>query len=235
MFSLHKFLADSSTMIAWTWTGYPISGPVPNLHGSITLAAQAAGVLVSLAFWVYGVQSYGTTALKKGENTLPPSFSLLALLQSPVWYLFGVASSYVLYSFPDWVGYAGGLGLAVFLMSVIPVVIHQASLAASARGPAMVFMTTWFVVSVLDFIDVMTVAYAFVSVLRLPAALQAVWLTACRFPVASSSENARTCTYIPYQPPAPMLTISAQRPGDSTLAPGSGVPLDTDFRVRRSR
>jgi hypothetical protein len=162
IFSLHKLLADSSTMIAWTWTGWPVSGPVPAVHGSATLAAQAVGILLSLALWNQAVPSSETTSGERMNDTSATS-SFIALLQSPVWWLVGVLSSWVLYSFQDWTGYAGGLGLAVFLMSIIPVVVHQAAHAASVRGASMVFMTTWIAVSVLDFVDVMTVAYAFVS------------------------------------------------------------------------
>ena len=40
LFTLHCLLEDSSTLIAWSWTGYPINGPVPHLHGSLTHVAH---------------------------------------------------------------------------------------------------------------------------------------------------------------------------------------------------
>ncbi|KAH9855186.1 Frag1/DRAM/Sfk1 family-domain-containing protein [Lenzites betulinus] len=44
LFSLHALLADASTLIAWSWTGYPIRGPVPAVHGSLTHVAQVLGL-----------------------------------------------------------------------------------------------------------------------------------------------------------------------------------------------
>src|SRR5882762_10264351 len=47
IFSLHCLLSDSSTLIAWSWTGYANrrpQGPQPNLHGSVTLIAQSVGL-----------------------------------------------------------------------------------------------------------------------------------------------------------------------------------------------
>lgn len=67
-----------------------------------------------------------------------------------------------MYAREDWVGYAGGLGLAVFLMSIVPSVVHRAAVAAQGGRAHKVFFTAWVVVSVLDFVSTMTVAYAFV-------------------------------------------------------------------------
>ena len=46
-FLLHTFCSDSSTIITWTWTGYPIKGPVPR-DGWIGVAAMAAGLVLSM-------------------------------------------------------------------------------------------------------------------------------------------------------------------------------------------
>jgi hypothetical protein len=165
MFSLHQLFADSSTVISWTWTGYPVTGPEPNIHGSITVIAQAFGVLLMIILSRL-VVAPSTSTQAKHETETGVHSSLLVLLQSPAWYAFGATSAYVLYSFPDWTGYAGGLALGIFLMSIIPVVLQHVSKAAELRGIPMVFMTTWLVVSVLDFVSVMTVAYAFVRALR---------------------------------------------------------------------
>jgi hypothetical protein len=159
LFSLHSLLADSSTLIAWSWTGYPISGPVPNLHGGMTLAAQAIGILIPIVVW--------QTALAPATgNTTQMTViygSYIDLILNPAWFAFGTAAAYTLYSYSDWTGYAGGIGFTIFLMSIIPAITQRVATAAGIRGPGMVFMTVWLVVSVFNFCSVMTVAYAFVS------------------------------------------------------------------------
>ena len=136
VFSLHCFLTDSSTLISWTWTGYPIKGPVPHTHGILTLLAQCIGLGIPVT-----------------------NSSVERLLSSPAWLAFGALSSCVLYSYGDWIGYFGGLGLAIFLMSIIPRVVIDASLHEQAGK---VYFTA-FLVSILFYLAyVWTVAYAFV-------------------------------------------------------------------------
>ena len=136
IFSLHCFLTDSSTLISWTWTGYPIKGPVPHTHGILTLLAQCIGLGIPVT-----------------------NSSVERLLSSPAWLAFGALSSCVLYSYGDWFGYFGGLGLAIFLMSIIPRVVIDASLHEQAGK---VYFTA-FLVSILFYLaNVWTVAYAFV-------------------------------------------------------------------------
>ncbi|EMD33459.1 hypothetical protein CERSUDRAFT_160367 [Gelatoporia subvermispora B] len=138
LFTLHELLAESSTTIAWSWTGYPITGPEPNRHGSLTHLAQAAGILLAV--------------ILSG-----PSGS--ALLSHPLWYAFGCACAYVMYSYKDWLGYAGAMGLAAFLMSVIPVIMQR---AAATGKVARTYGVAWLVVVVFDVASTFTVAYAFV-------------------------------------------------------------------------
>ncbi|KAG1725361.1 uncharacterized protein EDB91DRAFT_1239861 [Suillus paluster] len=88
IFTLHCFLIDPSTIIAWSWTGYKDGqpkGPLPHLHGSLTLIAQAVGLAMS--------------------TVLPGCW-----LSSPL-------CAFVMYRFRDWTGFVGGLNLAVFVMS----------------------------------------------------------------------------------------------------------------------
>jgi hypothetical protein len=139
IFSLHTLLSDSSTLISWSWTGYDQGrpkGPVPNLHGSLTLIAQCLGLLLPVA--------------------LGPSTTLLA---SPTWHAYGMASTYIMYSRKGWLGYAGGLNFAVFWMSIIPGVLNR---AANTRSVWKTYFTAWLVVCVFDLASVWTVAYAFV-------------------------------------------------------------------------
>ncbi|TFY79801.1 hypothetical protein EWM64_g4216, partial [Hericium alpestre] len=143
VFSLHERLTDASTLIAWSWTGYPLKGPAPRLHAPFTLLAQALGVLLAL----------------HSSSTHSHSGTWLA---HPLWHCIGAVSAYVLYAHRDWPGYIGGLANAVFLMSTAPHVIENAGAAARAHGAARVFTTAWLVWVIMLFTSTFTVAYAFV-------------------------------------------------------------------------
>ena len=134
IFSLHCFLTDPSTIIAWTWTGYPIKGPVPHVHGYLTLIAQAVG-------------------------TLLPVVGLRFVVESPAWLALGASAAYTLYAFNDWKGYVGGLELAIFLASIIPRVIEG---VPSAGAVGKFYFVAFFTAIVLYLANVWTVAYAFV-------------------------------------------------------------------------
>jgi hypothetical protein len=139
MFGLHSLLSDSSTLIAWSWTGYKngrANGPVPNLHGSLTHIAQAIGLFIPVA-----LASHSPT------------------LANPLWFAFGAASMFVTHKYKNWLGYIGGLSLALFLMSIIPLVLQSA-----VRGGRVgtLYFTAWLVYCLLSLASVWTVAYAFV-------------------------------------------------------------------------
>ncbi|KAG5341577.1 hypothetical protein C0989_009279 [Termitomyces sp. Mn162] len=71
LFTIHNLVSDPSTLIAWSWTGYQNGvprGPVPHLHGALTLIAQCAGLFVPIL--------------------LVPS-NAVDLLTHPVWFIFG--------------------------------------------------------------------------------------------------------------------------------------------------
>lgn len=126
-------------MIAWSWTGYPITGPLPHLHGSLTHLAQAVGLILPLVI-----------------SSIAPTSTLLS---HPLWFAYGSTSAYVMYSYSDWLGYIGGLNLAVFLMSIIPSVLMR---AASSSSMAKTYFTAMLVVILFDVFGTFTVAYAFV-------------------------------------------------------------------------
>lgn len=140
IFSLHSLVAESSTLIAWSWTGYPIKGPVPHLHGSLTHIAQAIGILIPVASSSLGYDS-------------------LTLLTHPAWFAYGAFSTCVLYFYNDWLGYFGGCNLAVFFMSIVPVVLAR---VAGSRSIAKTFTVAMLVVALFYVGSVFTVAYAFV-------------------------------------------------------------------------
>lgn len=133
LFILVNLFADSSTLIAWSWTGYENGlpkGPSPHLHGPLTFIAQSLGLLLC--------------------STQPSSFG---------WFLYGAASAFVLYQYRNWPGYIGGLNFAVFVMSIIPLVLQR---AAAARDPALTYSLAMLIYCLLQVAGVFTVAYAFV-------------------------------------------------------------------------
>lgn len=153
IFNLHTLLSDSSTLIAWSWTGwsnYTPNGPMPNLHGSLTLIAQAIGLLIPIVLTSYGQG-------KDSHTSLPSD-----LLLHPIWFAYGVASSYVVYAYSNWPGYIGGLNLSIFLVSIIPLVMQRAALGSKQGGIGMTYFVAWLVVCLLSLAGVWTVAYAFV-------------------------------------------------------------------------
>lgn len=139
VFALHNVCADSTTLIAWSWTGYPVQGPVPHLHGYLTIVAQCFGLAIPML--------------------LPSAF--VNVLCHPLWFAYGATSAYVLYHNRDWVGYLGGFNLVIFLMSALPMVLSV--VAESSKGRlARTYTLAFFVTCLLYFASVWTVAYAFV-------------------------------------------------------------------------
>ncbi|KAJ7274491.1 Frag1/DRAM/Sfk1 family-domain-containing protein [Mycena haematopus] len=146
IFMLHNILSDSSTLIAWNWTGYSDCrprGPVPHLHGSLTFIAQSLGLLLTLTL---------------------ASWNSTNLLAHPLWFAYGSAATAVLYTYRNWLGYIGGLNLAIFIMSVIPIVFQRASAAAGStwESTGKVYFTAMLVYCLLAAASIWTVAYAFV-------------------------------------------------------------------------
>lgn len=142
IFSLHCLLADPSTLIAWSWTGYPVKGPVPHLHGSLTHISQVVGLLIPATLMI-----------------ISDSGMDMAVLSHPLWLAYGSASAFVMYSNKNWLGYLGGLNFAVFLMSMLPLIFVR---AASNGKVALTYFTAWLTVCLLDLANIWTVAYAFV-------------------------------------------------------------------------
>src|ERR1700722_1722271 len=143
MFCLHFFLSDPGTLLAWSWTGFQngrANGPVVNIHGSLTIIAQSVGISVPVIL---------------------PSVTLkrIHFLEHPLWFVYGVANSIVMYKYRNWLGYVGGLQLSLFLMSIIPLTLQR---AAQAGNVGKTYFTAMLVYCVLSLGSVWTVAYAFV-------------------------------------------------------------------------
>lgn len=154
IYSFHERLTDASTLVAWSWTGYPLTGPSPHVHAPLTLVAQSLGVLLALAFL-----------------HAPPSPSQTPatnLLEHPLWYTVGAASTYILYTYKDWPGYCGALVHAMFLTSITPQVLRnvaavtKGSDGAGGKRAGRVVTTVWLIWIIFLFMGTFTAAYAFV-------------------------------------------------------------------------
>ncbi|KAK4167013.1 Frag1/DRAM/Sfk1 family-domain-containing protein [Cladorrhinum sp. PSN259] len=131
-FALHSLLSDTSTMILWVWDGYPIRGPVSNVHGWYTIAAMTVGLIIGI--------------------TRP------GLVTS--WTAFGVGSigAAFLTLYHQWSGYYGALTLAVYLMAISVPLIGN----AAKKSPAVTFGFGFFIYNFMVLFHVWVVAYAFV-------------------------------------------------------------------------
>lgn len=137
LFSLQCFLSDADTMVAYSWTGYPVKGPLPGgLHACLTILATAFGIFMS-------------TSSPRSPVT------------NPLFIIFGSTAVYVMYREKNWKGYCGGLATAVFLCSLSPTLIQTASFYGK-NAPAKVYGTAWLVYCLLILANIWTVAYAFV-------------------------------------------------------------------------
>lgn len=131
-FGLHSLLSDTSTMILWGWEGYPIRGPYFSTHGWCTVAAMSAGL---------------------GAGIWRP-----AVAGSWTQYAAGAVGAMVLTKFSHWLGYLGGLGLAVYLMAVSVPLLSS----ACKKKPAVTFGLGFFIYVFMVLFHVWVVAYAFV-------------------------------------------------------------------------
>ncbi|EEH37499.1 calcofluor white hypersensitive protein [Paracoccidioides lutzii Pb01] len=131
-FALHSLLSDSSTMILWVWEGYPVQGPIAVPHGVCTFIAMGAGLLLGVFY---------------------PRLS-------GSWTAFGMGSvgAAILTTNSHWFGYYGALILAIYLMSVTPVLITS----AVQHSPAPTFGVAFLIYNFMVLFHVWVVAYAFV-------------------------------------------------------------------------
>ncbi|TFK40056.1 Frag1/DRAM/Sfk1 family-domain-containing protein [Crucibulum laeve] len=150
LFSLHNLLSEPSTLIAWSWTGYENGrprGPVPHIHGSLTLVLQSLGLLLPIIL---------SSPFPSSSTYKRLSFNPLA---SPLWFIYGSASAYAMYTYRNWPGYAGGLAHAMFLMSITPLVFQR---AAAAGKVARTYGVAFLVYCLFNLASIFTAAYAFV-------------------------------------------------------------------------
>ncbi|ETS84704.1 hypothetical protein PFICI_02729 [Pestalotiopsis fici W106-1] len=131
-FGLHSLLSDTSTMILWVWEGYPVRGPQSAAHGWLTLAAMSLGLITGI--------------------TRPKLVS--------TWSAFGVGSvgAAILTTRHNWIGYAGALTTAFYLMAIAVPILTQ----AAKKSPATTFGWGFFIYNFVVLFHVWVVAYAFV-------------------------------------------------------------------------
>ncbi|KAK4556251.1 Protein cwh43 [Recurvomyces mirabilis] len=132
LFALHSLLSDSSTIILWVWSGYPVKGPLAVPHGAWTILTMGFGLVFGLFY---------------------PN-----LTRS--WTAFGVGSigAAFLTLFEDWTGYYGGLALTFYLTAITPILVTN----AVKFPPGRTFFTGFFVYNFMVLFHVWVVAYAFV-------------------------------------------------------------------------
>lgn len=127
----HTLLSDSGTLIAWCWDGYPVSGPLPVTHGVYMVAAVAASIVGALC--------------RPRMFASVPVFVANALGTAALLHLDG------------WPSFAGALTVALTLPGMAVPLAH----AVFVHAPLVAMLGAWIVYSVLEFLDVLTVAYAF--------------------------------------------------------------------------
>jgi hypothetical protein len=152
IYSLHERLSDPSSLVAWSWSGFPISGPHPHVHAPLTILAQVLAILLALA-----LSPLNSTSAPPRPRTGFPNIT-----SHPLVFVIGLISTYLLHTRTGWVGYIGGLLHTVFLTFITPPLLQNAGFAARACGAGRVFGTAWAVWIVFLFVGTFTVAYAFV-------------------------------------------------------------------------
>ncbi|ODQ65352.1 integral plasma membrane protein [Nadsonia fulvescens var. elongata DSM 6958] len=132
MFALHSLLSDSSTLTLWVWDGYPVTGPLPVPHGALVIFAM-----------VFGVYLGATRKITMGGW---------------ISFFIGSAGAYVFYNNSGWIGFAGGLVLAIYLIAIVPAILDS----AGRHAPGFTFAVAFFITVLLYLAHVWVVAYAFV-------------------------------------------------------------------------
>lgn len=140
IFIIHTLFTDSGTMIAWVWDGYPITGPLPLQHGYWMILAMCIGLFL-------------------------PLISDDDMLRHPRWLLVGCISAFGLYSYHGWLGFASGLLLCIFCLSIFPRYLQDLVTSSQSGGwwkVAAGFGFGYLIYDMLELFHTFTVAYAFV-------------------------------------------------------------------------
>lgn len=133
-FSLMSYLTDSSTLVLWSWTGYPIKGPTPITGALVHISAIAIGIVVSIK--------------------VSPQW-LSSLMYNTV---IGGGSCAVLYFTQDWSGFIGGCVYSSYLASIAPIILQS----VAGHNPALLFSLGFVFMIIFSLGSIWIVAYAFV-------------------------------------------------------------------------
>lgn len=151
IFLVQTFITDAGTIIAWNWTGYPVSGPRLLWQASLVIGAASAGLVTRWAqdrassnhVRPYSLLSLGAMVL--ACSVLCGHYRGIYSTNSPDW--------------NNWIQFGGGCALASLLTYHFPVLWqelsrydHDGRLLSHALG----------LNAAQDVISVITVAYAFV-------------------------------------------------------------------------
>lgn len=132
MFGLHSLLSDTSTMILWTWEGYPLRGPFSSTHGWMTLVAMSAGTFIGIS-----------------NPTVAGGWPF---------FLAGSTGAVIVTYYSHWFGYYGALLIAVYLCcAAVPLIT-----AACKQNPGATFGLGFLFYNFMVLFHVWVVAYAFV-------------------------------------------------------------------------
>jgi hypothetical protein len=162
IYSLHERLSDSRTLLAWSWSGFPTSGPHPHVHAPLTLLAQVLATLLALALSPSGPPPTSPSSATAAPHPRAVTAAFPNVSAHPLTFVIGVLSTYLLHTRTGWFGYAGGLLHAAFLTLITPPILQNAGAAARECGAGRVFGMAWMVWVVFVFVGTFTVAYAFV-------------------------------------------------------------------------
>ncbi|CAH6721466.1 protein Cwh43p [[Candida] jaroonii] len=131
-FCLFAYLTDSSILIFWNWSGFPVTGPTPITGALPHFASIAFGILFSISNKRWIISTIG--------------FQIVGLL---------AAVSLVL--FEDWNGFIGSCVWSFYLSSIFPLVVFT-----TVPFHSVIFSLSFFVCIILCLASVWIVAYAFV-------------------------------------------------------------------------
>ncbi|EOQ99993.1 hypothetical protein E3P89_02659 [Wallemia ichthyophaga] len=112
IWALHTYLSDPSTLLSWSWTGFPIQGPHPIYHSTVIVVGFVIGML---------------------------SPKLLAT--SRVWHFFGTWCLGLCYYYDGWVSAGGAFGCAIFYPSLATTVFSSIRAYTPGRTLGAVFGT----------------------------------------------------------------------------------------------
>lgn len=153
LYAIPMFISDSGTMIAWTWTGWPVSGPRALEDGNIIIMSMVTALMLAFSL---------------------VDEAVLTTARHPVFFALGSAAFAVLLFLDDFQGFIG----AVFIAFWLPITAYPIIYTAMRFNPLRIFAAGWLVTSLLLFFQVLTVAYAFVPVVG-PMMREKTWLMLC--------------------------------------------------------